>query len=99
MLIEAMAAGAVPIATNIGGTLDIVEDGENGLLFRPSDVKFLSCLIMQGMDLALRQKLSEKASKSAAEVSVSRIAVQTVALYKRTLQIVNERILRTGKKS
>ena len=99
MLIEAMAAGVVPIATNIGGTLDIVKDGENGLLFRPSDVKFLSGLMMRGMDAALRQKLSENASKSAAEVSVSRIAVQTVALYKRTLQTADERALCTGKKS
>ena len=99
MLIEAMAAGVVPIATNIGGTLDIVKDGENGLLFRPSDVKFLSGLMMRGMDAALRQKLSENASKSAAEVSVSRIAVQTVALYKRTLQTADERSLCAGKKS
>lgn len=99
MLIEAMAAGVVPIATDIGGTLDIVEDGENGLLFRPSDVKFLSGLMMRGMDAALRRKLSENASKSAAEVNVSRIAAQTVALYKRTLQISNERSLCAGKKS
>lgn len=91
MLIEAMAAGAVPLATNIGGTLDIVKDGENGLLFRPSDVKSLSALMMRAMNPALRRKLSQAASRSAAEVSVNKVARQTAALYEKTLCIAQER--------
>ena len=59
MLIEAMAAGAVPLATNIGGTLDIVKDGENGLLFRPSDVKSLSALMMRAMNPASHKNVPQ----------------------------------------
>ncbi|MGI6075917.1 MAG: glycosyltransferase [Pyramidobacter sp.] len=91
MLIEAMAAGAVPLATNIGGTLDIVRDGQNGLLFSPSDIKFLSELMVRGMDGAWRRELSECASKSAAEVNVREVARQTVALYEKTLRMAKER--------
>ena len=44
-LLEAMAAGLVPIASRIGGTEDVVEDGVSGFLFEPRDAEgILACL-------------------------------------------------------
>lgn len=40
--LEAMAMGKIPIASNIGGTQEIIEDGENGVLF-PLGKKIKSC--------------------------------------------------------
>ena len=87
MLIEAMASGAVPIATNIGGTLDIVRDGENGFLFVPNDVTNLAMLIQKTRQIINFPRMIEQAVQSAREVSVEKIAKQTVALYNRTLSI------------
>jgi glycosyltransferase involved in cell wall biosynthesis len=39
---EAMATGAVVVATAVGGTVEIVEDGINGLLFAPGDAAALA---------------------------------------------------------
>lgn len=40
-LLEAMATGLVPIATAIGGTTDVVDDQQTGLLVQPGDVSGL----------------------------------------------------------
>lgn len=39
---EGMAIGAVVVATPVGGTVEIVEDGVNGLLFAPGDAAALA---------------------------------------------------------
>ena len=87
MLIEAMASGTAPIATNIGGTLDIVRDNENGFLFAPGDADTLAKLIRKISELELRTRLSQKAVFSACEVNVEKIAAQTLQLYEKTLTL------------
>ncbi len=85
MLLEAMAAGLMPIATDIGGTLDIVRDGENGLLIKPRDFKTLAAAIQRASVPDFRADMAANAQKSAAEVNVRRIARETLAVYKETL--------------
>ena len=87
MLIEAMASGTAPIATNIGGTLDIVRDNENGFLFAPGDADTLAKLIRKISEPELRTRLSQKAVFSACEVNVEKIAAQTLQLYEKTLTL------------
>ena len=87
MLIEAMASGTAPIATNIGGTLDIVRDNENGFLFAPGDADTLAKLIRKISEPELRIRLSQKAVFSACEVNVEKIAAQTLQLYEKTLTL------------
>ncbi|WP_255415974.1 glycosyltransferase family 4 protein [Pyramidobacter sp.] len=87
MLIEAMAAGAVPIATNIGGTLDIVKDGVNGLLFSPSDIRTLSAAILRANHEEARASMALNAQRSAADINVGRISEETVDIYNKTLQL------------
>ena len=41
-LLEAMAHGAVPVCTAVGGIREVVTDGENGLLIQPDDAAGLA---------------------------------------------------------
>jgi len=41
-LLEAMAAGAFPIATRVSGSKDVIEEGESGTLVKPGDVTALA---------------------------------------------------------
>jgi glycosyltransferase involved in cell wall biosynthesis len=56
-LMEAMAVGVPVIATNIAGTSELVEDGKNGILVRPTDAEALGdavAEIISDYDLRLR---------------------------------------------
>ncbi len=85
MLLEAMASGAVPLATDIGGTLDIVRDGENGRLFSPGDAVALAALIREAAEPMRLKTLSGRAVASAEAVGVTNVAAQTFELYEKTL--------------
>ncbi len=85
MLVEAMASGDVPVATNIGGTLDIVRDGENGRLFAPGDTRALAALIRGAAAPEPLARMSARAVASAAVADVRNIAAQTLELYRETL--------------
>jgi len=59
--LEAMACGAVPVATDCGGTRDIVIDGENGFLVKVGDVDAIVDRVMLLLnDNALRERMRAK---------------------------------------
>jgi len=62
---EAMATGAAVIATPVGGTVEVVEHGVNGLLFPPGDAPALADSIerLHG-DPALRASLTAAARRT-----------------------------------
>lgn len=51
-LLEAMACGIAPVGTKIGGVVDIINEGDNGILVEPSDVQDLA----EGMLKLLRDR-------------------------------------------
>lgn len=61
-LLEACAAGLATVCTRIGGNLDIVTDGETGLMFDLDDEEGLTdCLMRLAGDAALRDRLGAAA--------------------------------------
>ena len=59
IILEGMASGLAVIATITGGTTEILNDGENGLLFAPGNAEALAQKIISlAVDPALRQRLA-----------------------------------------
>ena len=64
-VLEYMAAGLIPIVTNLGGSAEIVEDGKNGYLILPKDdLKIVEIVhsLKQDSDLCLRLLQQAKAT-------------------------------------
>ena len=58
-LLEAMGAGLPLVATRVGGTVELVEHGSNGLLFKPQDVEELAAALHTlARNPALRQRFA-----------------------------------------
>jgi glycosyltransferase involved in cell wall biosynthesis len=69
VLAEAMATGLAVLSTNVSGIPEIVDDGVNGLLVAPDNVRELAdALEMLCRDPALRGKLGAAATRQIAEV-------------------------------
>ena len=83
MLLEAMSAGLPSIATNIGGTLDIIEDGVNGWLMRTGGDNDLADKMRRVLsDSSLLADTAVKAQESASKFNVHDIAAETIDLYR-----------------
>jgi glycosyltransferase involved in cell wall biosynthesis len=72
-VLEAMACGKTVIATPVGGVLDVIEDGVNGLLAPVNDAE------------GLAEKIVEALSQSGKRETVGRSARETV-LHRFTLE-------------
>ena len=67
-VLEYMAAGLVPIATDIGGSTEIIEDGKNGYLIKPKDHhKIIELVLQLKNNSELRQNIVTCASKTIEE--------------------------------
>jgi len=81
-ILEAMSSGLPVIATNAGGTKDIVHDGINGLLIPVDDIEALKKSIMSICDNKnLYSSYSIEARKTAEEWNVNRCSAGYMALY------------------
>jgi glycosyltransferase involved in cell wall biosynthesis len=63
-LVEAMAAGCPPIATAVGGPLEIVEDGVSGVLVPPGDAAALAEAIQELLANPARARVMGKAGRA-----------------------------------
>jgi glycosyltransferase involved in cell wall biosynthesis len=94
--LEALAAGCVVVASRTGGLVDVIVDGENGLLFEPGDHRMLREKLLLALgDNSLRRALSENARRTAAAYDWSRIGPRfseiTMSVLKND-QFCNKRI-------
>lgn len=55
-LIECFSAGAIPICTPVGGIVNMINDGENGILATSTDTKALEGAIIRFINLDCTQK-------------------------------------------
>jgi len=86
MLLEAMAAGLPPIATAIGGTLDIIDDNQSGWLFKPDDVQTLYTILHKILLGGALEVYSNNARLKAEKFSVEKIGEQTIRFYESLLR-------------
>ncbi len=78
-VVEAMAAGAVPIVVAAGGHKEIVENGKNGFLWKKkNELRRLTTKLIE--DESLRRKLSRQARTDAQKYSYENFKKQFLAL-------------------
>jgi L-malate glycosyltransferase len=79
--LEAMACGVVPVATRVGGVLELIRDGEDGFLETPGDVAGQAARVVQLLaDDALHYRMAKTGRWNAAE---SFCAEKIIAQYER----------------
>ncbi|MHB9058510.1 MAG: glycosyltransferase family 4 protein, partial [Bacillota bacterium] len=79
-VMEAMAAGLPVIASRVGGLVDLVREGEDGLLVDPDDPDGLAAAMRRlGTDAAERARMGVVAAASAAGWDDARESVRRVA--------------------
>jgi N-acetyl-alpha-D-glucosaminyl L-malate synthase BshA len=86
--LEAMSAGVPVIATNVGGTREVIEHGVDGYLVAPDDVpRMVEIGTSVLTDAAAAAAVSENARKTAlSRFSVTGIVDQYLALYREVLE-------------
>jgi glycosyltransferase involved in cell wall biosynthesis len=86
VVIEAMALGRPVIASNAGGPAEIISDGSDGLLVRPSDPESLSSAI-EGLirDPAFARELGQNAMAKAAEYRPEAMNSRVLSIYRHLL--------------
>lgn len=78
LLVEAAECGVPVVATAVGGTPEIVQDGESGLLIPPDSPEELRAALRRlQANPALRQRLAEGARRAAARFSFERMIDET----------------------
>ena len=84
VLLEAMAAGAVVVASALDGYANVATDGTDALLTPPGDSGALGAALVRVLDDGrLRQRLVAAAEARAQEFSMARLAEAYVAHYER----------------
>jgi glycosyltransferase involved in cell wall biosynthesis len=84
---QAMAAGKVVVASDVGGVPHLLAGGQAGLLVQPDDCAGLARALRQALlDDTLRQRLGQRARSEAEQrFRASVVARQTVAVYEEIL--------------
>jgi len=82
VLIEAMAAGAAVVASDIAGYRDVVKDGATGLLVRRGDPDSIAAAIVRlARDGELRRRLVESAGTEVRQYSWDRVTARILDIY------------------
>jgi glycosyltransferase involved in cell wall biosynthesis len=81
-LLEAMACGCCPVASRVGGNVELVRHGENGMLFEAGNVDQL-CQVLETLieHDALRRRLAIRARETAQRFSIGASARRMEAIY------------------
>jgi len=84
VVLESMAAGVPVVATEVSGSRELVQSGQNGLLVPPGDPAHLARAIGQVLSSAgLRQGLVAAARTTVQQFSIRRVAAGYLELYQR----------------
>jgi glycosyltransferase involved in cell wall biosynthesis len=92
-LLESMAAGVPVVATRVGGTPEIIEDGESGLLVPPGNPEALAAAISHVLqDRAMAKRLGQAARHRVfSRYSLNQAVASTERLYDDLLHRARQR--------
>jgi len=91
-MLEALASGLPIIATDTGGTEEIVKDGENGFVIKMKDSQDIADKIeILIKDENLRRKMGENSRKRAESMSWENVAKKYYNLYKKATDDLSSR--------
>lgn len=88
--VEGLAMGRIVIASDIGGSLDIIEDGISGKLFKNGDVQSLADALDWALSLSQteKEKIGEAAIKRAREnFTKQKMCENTIKVYNEVLNM------------
>lgn len=92
--VECLAAGTPCVVSSLGGLLDIVTDGVDGLHVKPGDAEGLATAIRRLLDdEPLRARLAAAGPAKAASFTLSQVAPRVDALY---LQVLDDAAAHRG---
>lgn len=91
VILEAQASGVPVVATAVGGIIDIIKDGETGLLVPPQDTEEMAQAIVRLLkDVKLSDSIAGKALDLIKEkFTLSLMAQKTLEVYKEALEEYN----------
>lgn len=91
VVLEAMAAGVAVIATRVGGTPEVVQDGDTGMLVQPGDAAAVAAASLR---LAGDREASEALGRRARSAARSRFSIS--AMVRATTALYESATLREG---
>jgi glycosyltransferase involved in cell wall biosynthesis len=81
-LLEAMACGCCPVASRVGGNVELIHHGQNGMLFEAGNVDQLRHALERLIEhRVLRQRLAARARRDAEGFSIAQSARRMEAIY------------------
>ena len=98
VILEAQAAGVPVVATQVGGVVEIIDDGTTGLLVLPKDTDAMANAVMRILkDKKLAESLVAAARKKIQEkFTLEHMASQTIKAYEELLKILNILVIKIG---
>ena len=87
VFLEAMLAGIPVIGGKVGGTVELIRDGENGFTVAPGDIEDLARKIVYlATDGKIREKFLAAGLETAKEYTIARMVDFTVDLYNKLVE-------------
>ncbi len=86
-LLEGMAAGAIPVATTVGGAAELITDGHDGFLVPPGEVEPLAAALTRALSLDPQERfaMGARARARAATFSIHATAAGMLDAYRRAV--------------
>lgn len=84
-MLEAMTRGKIVIASDIGGMPEIINDGQNGLLFKPGDKDDLIAKIKL-LDSIDSQEIGQRAAEAVKNLNADKHVREVIKIYEQVLK-------------